>query len=119
MKRLIAALLTFMICLALYTAYSEEGERFLNILTEPNTITLYYSNEEGQKIPGPEGYAQIEYLYQGKSATPYKIRYLNETSERTLNPMGYSVVKYEFDKKGRISEATFYGPNKKICENND
>ena len=75
MRRLIAALLAILLCLPLFSAQSEEENCYLNVSYNARKmiITVYYSDADGNKIQGPDGYAQVEYQYEWGKKAPFKV----------------------------------------------
>jgi hypothetical protein len=84
---------------------------------QKHIIRYAYTDQNGQIVTGPNGYAVIECQYEGNSEYPFKIRYLNEKEKRVENLDGYAVVEIGYDDGMRVSEATFYGTKGKKKNN--
>lgn len=138
-KRLLTLVMGLMILFA--TAVKAE---IREVPTEQNgrLSQVAWTDDAGNPVPGPNGYATVKYSYKKDSTTeeyfdekglPYEtaggyygrkvtldgkkrviqVEFLDMNGERTLNSQGYALVSTVYYGFGEVRTVTYYGLNKK------
>ena len=138
--RMLAAILAAGLCLAAAAVRAEVTA--VNTENNGKIIQTVWTDEAGNPVPGPEGYASVQYSYKKDETTeryfdaagnPYEtsggycgrrvtvdgkgrvlqIEYLDESGNRTLNTRGYGMVTVSYYGFGEERMTSYYGLGKK------
>lgn len=80
---------------------------------------VFWTDETGKPICGPDGYARIEYTYKNRNTPPITIKYLDQDGKLYLNKDGYAKVTYEYGNKNLVAEINYYGTDNQPCMCNE
>lgn len=140
-KRLLAGIVTAILCLTIsFFAAGEVQQK--DTVTSGKLKETVWTDENGQPVPGPEGYASVKYTYKGSDTfeqyydtegEPFEtaggycgrrvlrdakgraieIEYLDEDGKRTQTALGYAQVVCAYTSFGQLRQVNYYGVNKK------
>ena len=74
-----------------------------------------WTDADGKPVPGPDGYARVEYTYKNRSAQPTTERYFDENGDPYVTAEGYAKVMKEYGRDYTVTSESFYGADNQPC----
>jgi len=139
-KRPAGIIIAVLCALAVFAAFAETRTE----ITEANgkVTQIEWKNDEGNLVPGPDGYAKVRYAYKGNDTTEMyfdaegknclsaegsygkrtttensritSVEYLDQNGKRMLNRMGYGKVTISYHSFGEVRVVAYYGAGKQL-----
>lgn len=112
-------LIMLLVCSAILAAAAADAETIMHEELKNNVVQAeYWTDENGNPVPGPYGYSRVEYTYKNQKL-PQIIRYLDENGNLYLTDNGYAKVVYEYGNKNMVASVSYFGTDNEPCMCNE